>query len=120
MLVRRSDFVVVVKETDKNWKVWVQNRVNVIRDNVPPERWFYVPTKINPADIATRITNPIKLVNNSLWWNGPNFLITKQLEIPNQDNFTTTENTEKQNDVAAVTVVEGITRKFVGGGDGKK
>ena len=56
-----------IKQTHKNWKVWVQNRVNVIRDNVAPERWFYVPTKINPDDIATRITNPIKLVNNSLW-----------------------------------------------------
>ena len=72
-----------IKQTHKNWKVWVQNRVNVIRDNVAPARWFYVPTKINPADIATRITNPIKLVNNSLWWNGQNFLITEQLEIPN-------------------------------------
>ena len=76
------------------------------RDNVPTERWFYVPSKINPADINTRITNPIKLENNSLWWNGPNFLITEQLKIPNQDNFTTTEVTEKQNNVVAVTVVE--------------
>ena len=52
-----------IKQTHKNWKVWTQNRVNVIRDNVPPERWFYVVTKINPADIATRTTNPIKPVN---------------------------------------------------------
>ena len=95
-----------IKQTHKSWKVWVQNRVNVIRDNVSPERWFYILTKINPADIATRITNPIKLVNKSLWWNGPNFLITEQLEIANQDNFTTTEDTEKQNDVVAATVVE--------------
>ena len=76
------------------------------RDNVPTESWFYVPSKINLADISTRITNPIKLENNSLWWNGPNFLITEQLEIPNQDNFTTPEVTEKQNNVVAVTVVE--------------
>ena len=71
--------------------------------------------KINPADIVTRITNPIKLVNNSLWWNGPNFLITEQLEIPNQDNFTTTEDTEKKNDVVALTVVE----EKIGEGMGK-
>ena len=62
--------------------------------------------KINPADIATRITNLIKLVNNSLWWNGSNFLINEPLEIPNQDNFATIDNTEKQNDVVMVTVVE--------------
>ena len=92
--------------------MWVQNRVNVIRHNVPPERWFYVSTKINPADIASRNTNPSKLVNNSLWWNEPNFLITEQLEIPNQDNFSTTEDTEKQNDV----VVVGVVKEKIGEG----
>ena len=32
--------------------------------------------------------------------------MTEQLEIPNQNNFTTTEYTGKQNDVVPVTVVE--------------
>ena len=104
-IVRLSKFIAGVtlrfrydgldKQTHKNWRVWVQNRINVIRDNVPPQRWFYVPTKINPADFATCITNPIKLSNNSLWWNGSNFLITEQLENPNQDNFATIKDTEK-------------------------
>ena len=74
-----------------------------------------VPMEINPADIATRIANPIKLVNNSLWWNGPNFFITEQLEIPNQDNFMTIGDTEKQNDVVTVTIVE----EKIGGGIGE-
>ena len=39
-------------------------------------------------------------------WNVPNSLITEQLEILKQDNFTTIEDTEKQNDVVMVTVVE--------------
>ena len=67
---------------------------------------------INPANIAKCITNPIKLVNNLLWWDGLNFLITEQLEIPNQYNFTTTEDSEKQNDVVKVTVAE---EKICGG-----
>ena len=74
-----------------------------------------VPMEINPADIATRIANPIKLANNSLWWNGPNFFITEQLEIPNQDNFMTIGDTEKQNDVVTVTMVE----EKIGGGIGE-
>ena len=74
-----------------------------------------VPMEINPADIATRIANPIKLVNNSLWWNGPNFFITEQLEIPNQHNFMTIGDTEKQNDVVTVTMVE----EKIGGGIGE-
>ena len=67
---------------------------------------------INPANIAKCITNPIKLVNNLLWWDGLNFLITEQLEIPNQYNFTTIEDSEKQNDVVKVTVAE---EKICGG-----
>ena len=47
-----------------------------------------------------------------LWWDGLNFLITEQLYIPNQYNFTTIENSEKQNDVVTVTVVE---EKICGG-----
>ena len=47
--------------------------------------------KLNPADIATRITNPIKPVNNSLWWNRSKFLTDEQLEILNQENFATVE-----------------------------
>ena len=48
----------------------------------------------------------LRFVNNSLWWNGPNFLINEQLEMPNQDDFATIVDTEKQNDVVTVTVVE--------------
>jgi hypothetical protein len=33
-----------------------------------------VPTKLNPADIATRPISVKELENSSLWWNGPNFL----------------------------------------------
>ena len=48
----------------------------------------------------------LRFVNNSLWRNGPNFLINEQLEMPNQDDFATIEDTEKQDDVVTVTVVE--------------
>ena len=63
----------------------VQNRFYVIRDDVQPNRWFYFPMKINPANIAARITNSFKLVNDSLWWNVPNILIVDPLEISDQD-----------------------------------
>ena len=52
------------------------------------------------------LTNQIKLVNNSLWWHEPNFLINKQLEIPNQYTFATTVDAEKRIDVVTVTLVE--------------
>ena len=51
--------------------------------------------KINPADIDAHVTNSVKLVNNSLWWNVTNLFITDLLEIAGQDNFTASEDTVK-------------------------
>lgn len=36
------------------WKEYVANRVGAIQDIVPPERWRYVPSELNPADCASR------------------------------------------------------------------
>jgi len=33
---------------------FVVNRVEVIRNNSPVEQWYYVQSKENPADIASR------------------------------------------------------------------
>ena len=42
-----------VKTVTKKWKVWVENRVSEIRENVGVDCWRYVPTDSNTADIAT-------------------------------------------------------------------
>ena len=96
-----------IKQIHKSWKVWVQNRVNIIRENGPPNRWFYVLTKTNLIDITTRITHTINLINNSLWWHSPQILENEQLGIPNQDIFNMAEDTKKQSDVISMTSVEG-------------
>ena len=60
-----------IKQNLKTWKLWIQNRLKKIGDNVNIEHWNYVN---NPADVATRRTSPNSLVKNLLWWNGPSFL----------------------------------------------
>ena len=57
----------------KEFKLFVENRVIVIRNLIPIERWHYVSTKENVADFITRF-NSVDLVNNSMWWKGPKFL----------------------------------------------
>ena len=42
-----------VKQCGKGWNVWVNNRVERIREMVPTSRWFFVPTGLNPADVGT-------------------------------------------------------------------
>ena len=43
-----------IKAVDKEFRVFVQNRVVDIRRNVNPNSWFYCRTYDNPADIITR------------------------------------------------------------------
>ncbi|XP_044167413.1 uncharacterized protein LOC122951466 [Acropora millepora] len=47
------------------------NRVQEIRDKTSPEQWRYIGTKQNPADIASRGSSVQELIDNRLWWNGP-------------------------------------------------
>ena len=52
------------------YRQFVANRVSKINQH-PETSWRHVPTKDNPADIASRGGH---LSNKSLWWNGPEWL----------------------------------------------
>ena len=72
-----------VRQNAKVWNVWVQNRVVEVRSNVLSDRWFYVPTDLNPADIGTRWKGLVKL-DYFLWFNGPRYLKRNTDEWPSQ------------------------------------
>ncbi|XP_067620476.1 uncharacterized protein [Eurosta solidaginis] len=57
------------------WKTYVANRVSQILDNVSNATWRHVPSGENPADMGTRGCRPQDLVDCSLWWNGPRWLV---------------------------------------------
>ena len=61
-----------VKSVTKKWKIWVENRVSEIRENVGVDCWRYVPTDCNSADVATRYNKKLKF-EEMLWWKGPLF-----------------------------------------------
>ena len=63
-----------IKNSNKEWKLWVENRVNKIRDLSDKNDWFHVPGDINPADIPTREFDLLLFGENNLWWHGPSFL----------------------------------------------
>ena len=50
----------------KEWKIWVPNRVDIIRKLVKPGSWHYISSSDNPADIATRECLPNSIVSNKL------------------------------------------------------
>lgn len=64
-----------IKNEHKEWKQFVQNRVNEIRTLVPPELWRHCPGKCNPADIPSRGVLPSQLNDCNLWFNGPEWLV---------------------------------------------
>ena len=63
-----------ITQVHKEWRTWIENRVNKIREIIPPNTWRHIPGLCNPADLATREMCPRKLVDNNLWWHGPDFL----------------------------------------------
>ena len=63
-----------LKQVNKRWNVWVQNRLGCIRALVEPSRWYYVSTHSNPADLSTRFNSLKSFRFNSLWWEGPSYL----------------------------------------------
>ncbi|GFR18678.1 integrase catalytic domain-containing protein [Trichonephila clavata] len=58
----------------RNWKPYIGNRTSEILDLVPADSWRYVPTKMIPADIASRGLSPKELPRCGLWWEGPQWL----------------------------------------------
>ena len=51
--------------------LFIASRVRDILSQVSAERWRYVATDANPADCASRVLLPQKLLKNELWWQGP-------------------------------------------------
>ena len=58
-----------LNNTDKRFKVFVANRLSVIQESTETSQWHWCPTKLNPADDATRGIKPAEF--DKRWLNGP-------------------------------------------------
>uniref|UniRef100_A0A2S2NBR8 Integrase catalytic domain-containing protein n=1 Tax=Schizaphis graminum TaxID=13262 RepID=A0A2S2NBR8_SCHGA len=61
--------------TQLQFKVFVSNRVHQIQSLIPNCIWKHVRTAFNPADCASRGLSPVALINMTLYWQGPKFLL---------------------------------------------
>ncbi|GFS70336.1 integrase catalytic domain-containing protein [Trichonephila clavipes] len=64
-----------------DWSVFVANRVNVINSLVPSQFWRHVLGELNPADLLSRSISP-RLFSDSLWWEGPSWLLEPPSNSP--------------------------------------
>lgn len=56
------------------YEVLVRNRVNFVTTILPFDRWSYVKSSENPADLAMRGISIQALTDNQLWLHGPSWL----------------------------------------------
>lgn len=66
-----------LKATPSRWTTFVANRVSEIQELTVNCTWSHVSSKENPADYISRSCDPNHLKENSLWWNGPSFLLNE-------------------------------------------
>ncbi|XP_063437322.1 uncharacterized protein LOC134718616 [Mytilus trossulus] len=67
-----------IANDNRRFHIFVENRVQQIREHSSPTQWKYIDTKENPADVASRGASANDLVKNSNWFTGPKFLWTLQ------------------------------------------
>ena len=63
-----------ITQREKEWKQYVQGRVEEIRSLVDVKHWNHCPGSENPADIPSRGILPTQLASSELWWFGPKWL----------------------------------------------
>ncbi|XP_060556893.1 uncharacterized protein LOC132717440 [Ruditapes philippinarum] len=60
--------------SDKKLPLFVKNRVSKNKEHIDVNM-TYIPTRENPADVASRGTTLEKLATDSNWWHGPQWLL---------------------------------------------
>ncbi|XP_054264933.1 uncharacterized protein LOC128987883 [Macrosteles quadrilineatus] len=82
-----SDSVTVLhwlKSDPRQFKQYVSNRIGEIQDLSKPEEWRWVPSKQNPADVATRSNKKFTSAMHSEWIHGSSFLMRESSDWPIQ------------------------------------
>lgn len=71
---------------NRRFHVYVNNRVQRIKQSSLPEQWKYVPTEHNPADHGSRSLAAEKIESTS-WWSGPAILLKSKSVAPEKGPF---------------------------------
>ena len=81
-LVNRQTVLGAIQRESYGFQTFFANRVGEIQKIGPVRDWWWVPGQHNVADLLTRGCSLEKLVSNSLWQRGPEFLSKPVEEWP--------------------------------------
>lgn len=68
-------------------QIFVSNRVSFIQTKTNIKNWRHIYSKDNPMDIISREVSPSELINNKLWFRGPEILNTNNYKIQQKVNI---------------------------------
>lgn len=91
-IIAWSESIVALSWTTSKVKTFVANFVAQIQHITSLEIWRHVPTALNPVDRASRGLTPGELVNQSLWWTGPDYLKEPEESWPIVNSILSAEN----------------------------
>lgn len=71
-----------IKTSPHLLKIFVANRVSEIQSLTATCQWRHVRSEQNPADALSRGQNPSEFLNNTLWFDGPSWLLRDEGDWP--------------------------------------
>ncbi|XP_053685891.1 uncharacterized protein LOC128735430 [Sabethes cyaneus] len=92
--------------TPSTWTTFVANRVSKIQSLTENCHWNHVPGEQNPADLISRGVAPENIINNELWWKGPEWLSKNPTSWPKQHNLSSEGMEEEKRRVVLAVVPE--------------
>ena len=84
-----------IKNEEREWKSFVQKRVDEIRKLAEPQTWSYVRSEDNPADIPTRGCKASELPVKDKWWKDTKWLSHSVSEWPLMEDVDVSELTQE-------------------------
>ena len=76
-----------IYNSSSRFKTFVGNRIKILHTLTSVSQWCYVPTEVNPADMASRGIPPKECSFAELWLDAPSFLKCNCDDWPEQPKF---------------------------------
>ena len=95
-----KDVIGWLRNRSRIFKSFVAHKIGKIHSKTQSNQWKYVPSKQNPANLTTHPSTVHELVQQDVWFHGPEYLLKDEEFWPDQNsvNITSDKLKEKRNE----------------------